>query len=50
VDPVLGGILVEFQEHVCVARDLGDRLGVFRAVVDLEGLDRDLGLVDVSAL
>jgi hypothetical protein len=42
----LGRILV-LQQHVGVVDDLGDGFGVFGAVVDLEGLDRDLGLVDV---
>ena len=46
-DPVLGRVPVELQEHVGVVDDLGDRLGVLRAVIYLEGLDRDLGLVDV---
>jgi hypothetical protein len=44
---VLGRIFVELQQHVGVVDDLGDRLGILRAVVDLEGFDRDLGLVDV---
>ena len=44
---MLGGILVELEEHVGVVDDLGDRLGVLGAVVDLEGLDRELCLVDV---
>ena len=42
-----GGVVVELQQYVEVVGDLGDRLGVLGAVVDLEGLDRDLGLVDV---
>src|SRR6185369_9150514 len=44
---MLGRILVELQQHVGVVDDLGDRLRVFGAVVDFEGLDRKLGLVDV---
>src|ERR1700757_2720646 len=50
VYPMLGRVLVELQQHVGVVDDLGHRLGVLGAVVDLEGLDRDLGLVDISAL
>ena len=45
--PMLGRILVELQQHVGVVDDLGDRLRIFGAVVDFEGLDRELGLVDV---
>jgi hypothetical protein len=41
-DPVLGGVLVELQEHVGVLDNLGDRLGVFGTVVDLERFDGDL--------
>jgi hypothetical protein len=41
------GILVELQQYVEVVGDHGDRLEVLGAVVELEGLDRDLGLVDV---
>jgi putative transposase len=33
---VLGGVVVELQEHVEVAGDLGDRLGPLRAEVSLE--------------
>jgi hypothetical protein len=44
---VLGGIAVELQQCVDVVGDLGDRFGVFGTEVDLEGLDRHLGLVDV---
>jgi hypothetical protein len=44
---VLGGVLVELQEHVGVLDDLGDRLGVFGTVVDLERFDGDLGFIDV---
>jgi hypothetical protein len=44
---MLGRILVELQQHVGVAGDLRDRLGVLRAVVELERLDRDLRLVDI---
>ncbi len=47
MDPMLGRILVELQQHVGVVDDHGDRLGVLGAVVDLERLDRELGLVDV---
>ncbi|MDT5148326.1 MAG: hypothetical protein QOI01_59 [Mycobacterium sp.] len=42
MDPVLGGVLVELQEHVGVLDNLGDRLGVFGTVVDLERFDGDL--------
>jgi hypothetical protein len=44
---MLGGILVELQQHIGVVDDLGDRLGVLGAVVDLERLDRHLSMVDV---
>jgi hypothetical protein len=44
---MLGRVLVELQQHVGVVDDLGHRLGVLGAVVDLEGLDRDLSLVDI---
>jgi len=44
---MLGGVSIEFEQHVGVVDDLGDRIGVLGAVVDLECLDRDLGLVDV---
>jgi hypothetical protein len=44
---MLGGIPEELQEHVGVVDDLGDRLGILGAVVDLERLDRQLGLVDI---
>ena len=47
MDPVLGRVSVELQQHVEVVDDLGDRFGIFGAVVDLECLDRDLCLVDV---
>ena len=45
--PVLGRVAVELQEHIGVVDDLGDRFGVLGAIVDLEGLDRDLSLSDV---
>ena len=44
---MLGGVFVELQQGVEVVGDLGDRLGVLGAVVELEGLGRDLGLVNV---
>jgi len=44
---MFGRVAVELQEHISVVDDFGDRLGVLRAVVDLEGFDRDLGLVEV---
>jgi hypothetical protein len=47
MNPVLGRVFVQFQQHVGVVDDLGDRLGVLGAVVDLEGLDCDLSAVDV---
>ena len=47
MDPVLGGIAVELQQHVEVIDDLGDCLGVLSAEVDLECLDCDLSFVDV---
>ena len=43
---MLSGIPVELQQDVGVVDDLGDRLGILGAVVDLERFDRDLGLVD----
>ena len=42
--PVLGRVLVELQEDVGVFDDFGDGFRVLGAVVDLEGLDRELGL------
>jgi hypothetical protein len=42
-----GRVLVELQENVGVVNDLGDRLRILGAVVDLERLDRQLGLVDI---
>jgi|tagenome__1003787_1003787.scaffolds.fasta_scaffold19019008_2 hypothetical protein len=50
MDPMLGRVLVELQEHLGVIDDLGDRLRVLGAVIDLEGLDRDLGAVDVLGI
>jgi hypothetical protein len=52
MDPVLGRILVELQQHagVVVVDDLGDSLGVLGAVIDLKGLDRELRLVDVPGV
>ena len=47
MDPVLGGVFVELQQHVGVVDDLGDSFGVLGAVGDLEGLDGDLSLIDV---
>jgi hypothetical protein len=47
MNPVLGGVFVELQEHIGAARDLGDRFGILGAVVSLEGLDRDLRVVDI---
>ena len=46
-EAVLRRVAVELQQHVGVVDDLGDRLGVLGAVVDLEDLDRKLGVVDV---
>ena len=43
---MLGRVLVELQQGVEVVDDIGDRLGILRAEVDLESLDGDLGLVD----
>jgi hypothetical protein len=54
VDPVLGGEVVEGQQHVEVLADLGDRLGPLGAVVGLERLRRRdrvllvLGVVDLG--
>ena len=50
MDPVLGRVLVELQEHIGIIDDLGDRLGIQGAVIDLERFDRDLGLVDVLGI
>src|SRR5215208_4532904 len=47
VNPMFGRVAVELEQHISVLDDLGDRLGVLGAVVDLEGFDRDLRLVDV---
>jgi hypothetical protein len=47
MDPVLGGISVELQQPVEVVGDLGDRLGILGAIVEFQGLDCDLGLVDI---
>jgi len=47
VYPVLGGVVVERQQHVYVLGDLGDRLGPLGAVVGLERLDRLQGVVAV---
>jgi hypothetical protein len=47
---MLGRISIEFKQHVGVVDDLGDRLGVLGTVVDLECLNRDLGLVDVRSV
>jgi hypothetical protein len=44
---MLGRVSIELEQQVGVIDDLGDRLGVLGAVVDLECLDRDLGLVDI---
>jgi hypothetical protein len=33
VDPVLGRVPVELQDHIDVVDDLGDRFGILRAVV-----------------
>jgi hypothetical protein len=38
VDPVLGRVVVALQKHIDIGDDLGDRLGVLGAVVDLDGL------------
>ena len=47
MDPVLGGIVEELQQHVDIAGDLGDRLRVLGAEVGVERLDRGPGMVDV---
>jgi len=44
---VFGGVVVEGEEHVEVAGDLGDCLGPLGAVVSLESLDRGLGVLTV---
>jgi hypothetical protein len=54
VDPVLGGVVVERQQHVEVVADLRDRLGPFGAVeVDersggVGGVLAVLGVVDLG--
>jgi hypothetical protein len=47
MNPVLGRVFVELQEHVGVVDDLGDRFGILGAVVNLERFNRDLSLVEV---
>jgi hypothetical protein len=47
MNPVLGRVFVELQEHIGIIDDLGDRLGILGAVLDLERLDRDLSPIDV---
>ncbi len=47
MDPMLGRLFAELQQHIGVIDDLGDRLAVLGAVIDLECLDRDLGAVDI---
>jgi hypothetical protein len=49
MDPMLGGVSVVLRQHVEVVDDLGDRLGVLGAVVELEGFDRDLRLGSMSS-
>ena len=50
VHPMLGRVVVELQQDIGVIDDLGDCLGVLGAVVDLECLDRNLGLGDVLSV
>jgi hypothetical protein len=50
MDPVLGGEVVERQEHVEVVGDLGDRLGPLGAVVGLERLGGLDGVVAVRGV
>src|SRR5258708_39945091 len=45
VNPVLGGVVVEGQQHVEVVGDLGGRLGPLGAVVGGEHVGRGLGVV-----
>jgi hypothetical protein len=45
VDPVLGGVVVEREEHVDVLGGLRDRFGPLGAVVGLECSDRRQGMV-----
>jgi len=47
VDPVLGGVVIERQEHVEVVGDLRDRLGPLRGVVGLERRGRLLRVLTV---
>ncbi len=47
MDPVLGRVAVELQQHIEVVDDLGYGLGVLGAEVDFECFDRDLGVIDV---
>jgi hypothetical protein len=48
MDPVLGRVAVELQQRIEIVDDLGHRFGVLGAAVDFEGLDRDLGVVEVG--
>jgi hypothetical protein len=45
VDPMFGWVLGELQQCVEVIGDLRHGFGIFGTEVDLEGLDRDLGLI-----
>ena len=47
VDPILGGVVVERQQHVDELGDLHDRLGPLGAVVGIECFDRGQGVVAV---
>jgi hypothetical protein len=47
LDTALGGVSVEFEQHIEVVDDFGNRVRVIGAVVGFERLDRDLGLVDI---
>src|SRR6478609_3110021 len=47
IDPVLGRVVVELQQHVQVVDDLRDGLGELGAVVDSERLRGDPGVLAV---
>jgi hypothetical protein len=44
---VFGGILVGLQQGVQIVDNLGDHFGILGAEIDLEGVDRDLSVIDV---
>lgn len=44
---MFGRVVVELQQGVQIVGDLGDRFRILGPEVDLEGFDRELGLVDI---